>query len=76
MSRYRTLLVLAMLVAASRSVTAAALDDIKVEIGQDLCEGASARDKSVIVYATNLNANQSIDANFKYDMNAKNAAGR
>jgi hypothetical protein len=69
MSRYPTLLVLAMLAAASRSATAAALDDIKVEVSQDLCEAAGAHDKSVIVYATNLNANQSIDANFKYDSN-------
>jgi hypothetical protein len=69
MSRYLALLVVAMLMAASRSVTAAALDDIKVEVSQDLCEGALAHDKSVIVYATNLNANQTIDANFRYDSN-------
>jgi hypothetical protein len=69
MSRYPTLLVLAMLAAASRSATAAPLDDIKVEVSQDLCEGAGAHDKSFIVYATNLNANQTIDANFKYDSN-------
>jgi hypothetical protein len=69
MSRYRILLVVAMLVAACRTVTAAALDDIKVEVSQDPCEGAGPHDKSVVVYATNLNANQTIDANFKYDTN-------
>src|ERR1700722_16013782 len=69
MSRYRTLLVAAMLVAGCRTVTAGALDDIKVEVSQDLCEGADAHDKSVVVYATTLNANQTIDANFKYDSN-------
>jgi hypothetical protein len=68
MSRYPLLLV-AMLVAASPTVSAAALDDIKVEVSQDVCEGAGAHDKSVVVYATNLNANQTIDANFKYDSN-------
>ena len=67
MSRYRTLLVAAMLVAGCRTVTAGALDDITVEVSQDLCEGADAHDKSVVVYATNLNSNQTIDANFKYD---------
>jgi hypothetical protein len=67
MSRYPTLLALIMLAAASPAVTAAALDDIKVEVSQDPCEGSGAHDKSVIVYATNLNSNQTIDANFKYD---------
>jgi hypothetical protein len=70
MSRYPTLLVLVILAAASRTVTAAALDDIEVEVSHDLCDGAGgADDKSVIVYATNLNSSRAIDANFKYDSN-------
>lgn len=70
MSHCRTLLVLAMLLAASPAVTgAAALDDIKLEVSRELCEGAGANDKSLVVYATNLNSTQSIDANFKYDSN-------
>jgi hypothetical protein len=69
MSRYPILLVIVMLAAATRTVSAAALDDIEVEVSRDLCEGAGANDKSVIVYATNLNSNRSIDANFKYDSN-------
>jgi hypothetical protein len=51
----------------SHTVSAAAIDDIKVEISREPCEGFSANDKSFIVYATNLNPNQSVDANFKYD---------
>ena len=67
--RYRALLALAILLAASRTASATALDDIKLGISHDLCEGAGASDKNFIVYATNLNANQAIDANFKYDSN-------
>jgi hypothetical protein len=69
MTRYPTLFVLAMLLAVSRTVTAAALDDIKVEVSHDPCGGAGADAKSVIVYATNLNSIQAIDATFKYDSN-------
>ena len=68
MNRYPTLLVLALILVASR-VTAAAIDDIKIDVGHDLCEGAGANDKNFIVYATNLNSNQTIDASFKYDSN-------
>jgi hypothetical protein len=46
---------------------AAAIDDIKVDISRDTCEGFATNDRSFVVYATNLNPNQSIDANFKYD---------
>jgi hypothetical protein len=63
-----TLIGLALLLAASR-VTAAALDDIKIDISRELCEGAGSKDNNFIVYAANLNSTQSIDANFKYDSN-------
>jgi hypothetical protein len=66
-SRYPTLLALVMLAAASHTVTAGALDDIKVEVSHDLCGAAGADANNVVVYATNLNSNQSIDATFKYD---------
>jgi hypothetical protein len=69
MNRYRTLLVIAMLLAASRYGIAATIDDIKIDVSHDRCEGAGANDKNFIVYATNLNASQTIDANFKYDSN-------
>ena len=69
MTHYSTLSLLAMLLAASHTVSAAALDDINLEISRDVCTAAGANDKNFIVYATNLNSNQSIDANFKYDSN-------
>ena len=69
MNRYRTLLVLAMLLAGSRFGLAAAIDDVKLEVSHELCEGAGANDKNFIVYATNLNSSQTIDANFRYDSN-------
>jgi hypothetical protein len=69
MNRYGTLFVLAMLLAGSHFGVAATLDDIKIDVSHDLCEGAGANDKNFIVYATNLNASQTIDANFKYDTN-------
>jgi cell division septation protein DedD len=67
MNRLRTLIVLALMMAASHTVAAAALDDIKLEVSHELCEGVGANENSVFVYATNLNSTQSIDANFKYD---------
>jgi hypothetical protein len=67
MNRYRTLFVLAMTLAGSHFAVAAAIDDVKLEVSHDLCEGAGANDKNFIVYATNLNSSQTIDANFKYD---------
>jgi hypothetical protein len=62
----RTLFVLGMW-AASHTAAAAPLDDLNVEVSRDLCAGAGANDKNFIVYATNLNSNRAIDANFKYD---------
>jgi len=59
------ILVLAALLPVSHTAYAAALDDIRLDVSHDSCEGFS--DRGVIVYATNLNSNQSIDANFKYD---------
>ena len=50
---------------ASHTASAAALDDIRIDVSHDSCEGFG--DKSRIVYATNLNPSQTIDANFKYD---------
>ncbi len=60
------LIALAMLLGPA-PVTAAALDDIKLDISHELCEGAGAAEKSFVVYASNLNSTQTIDANFKYD---------
>jgi hypothetical protein len=60
-------LVTAILVTFSHLVSAAAIDDIKVEISREPCEGFKTDDKSFIVYATNLNPTQGVDANFKYD---------
>ena len=68
MNRPRILIALAMLLAASR-VTAAALDDIKIDTSREVCEGAASSDNDFIVYATNLNPTRTIDANFKYDSN-------
>ena len=69
MNTYLSLVLLATLLAASPAVTAAALDDIKLEVSHDLCEGVGANEKSVFVYATNLNSTQTIDATFKYESN-------
>ena len=66
MTPYRTLFVLGMW-AAYHTAAAAPLDDISLEVSRDLCADAGANDTNFIVYATNLNANQAIDANFKYD---------
>jgi hypothetical protein len=60
-------LVLASVLIAHGSVAGVALDDIKVDISRDTCEGFATNDRSFVVYATNLNPNQSIDASFKYD---------
>jgi hypothetical protein len=58
---------LASLLALSQTVAAAAIDDLKIDVSRDLCEAGGAGAKNFIVYASNLNANQAIDANFKYD---------
>jgi hypothetical protein len=60
-------LVLYALLSIASNAGAAAIDDIKVEVSQERCEGFNAADKSYIVYASNLNPTQLIDANFKYD---------
>jgi hypothetical protein len=60
-------LLIAIPLSLSNSVNAAAIDDIRVEVSREACEGLAASQKNFIVYATNLNPNQSIDANFKYD---------
>jgi hypothetical protein len=60
-------LMTATLLAFSHTVSAAAIDDIKVDISREPCEGFSANDKSFIVYATNLNPTLGVDASFKYD---------
>jgi hypothetical protein len=59
--------VLAAFLTFSHLVSAVAIDDIKLEVSHDLCEGFGASDKSFIVYATNTNSSQSLSANFKYD---------
>jgi len=69
MNRYRVLLALAMLLAGSHFGVAAPLDDIKIDVSHDRCEDAGANDQNFIVYATNLNSSQAIDAHFKYDSN-------
>jgi hypothetical protein len=51
----------------SHSANAAAIDDIRVEVSREACEGLAASQRNFIVYATNLNPSQSIDAHFKYD---------
>ena len=67
MNRSRTLILLVTLLAASRA-TAAALDDVKLEVGPDLCAGMGATiEKSVVVYAINSSSTQTVDATFKYD---------
>jgi hypothetical protein len=58
-------ILLAAFLAGSHASFAAALDDIRIEVSHETCEGLN--DKSLVVYATNLSTGQSIDANFKYD---------
>jgi hypothetical protein len=69
MNRYRAIVMLASLLTLSQTLAAAAIDDLKIDVSHDRCEagGAGAGAKSFIIYASNLNANQAIDANFKYD---------
>ena len=69
MDRRRSLLILALWLAAPSAATAAALEDIQLEVSHEPCEGMDANDKSVVVYAANLNSTRTIDANFKYDTN-------
>jgi hypothetical protein len=58
---------LAMPLSFSQRINAAAIDDVKIEVSREACEGLAANQKNFIVYATNLNPNQSIDAQIKYD---------
>jgi hypothetical protein len=51
----------------SHSANAAAIDDIRVEVSREACEGLAASQGNFIVYATNLNPSLSIEAHFKYD---------
>jgi hypothetical protein len=51
----------------SHPVEAAAIDDIRLEVRAERCEGFDPGDKSFVVYATNVSPSQSIDARFKYD---------
>lgn len=46
---------------------AAAIDDIRVEVSHEPCEGFGANEQSFVVYATNTHPRQSVSANFKYD---------
>lgn len=69
MNRHRSLFVLALWLAASPTAMAAALDDIKIEVSHEPCDGMGANGSSVAVYATNLNSSRTIEANFKYDTN-------
>jgi hypothetical protein len=66
MNRHQGLM-LSILLTASQSVAGAAIDEIKVEVSHDACEGFGAKQASFIVYATNSSENQSVEANFKYD---------
>jgi hypothetical protein len=63
------LLLAAMLSALAESASAAALDDIYIEVSHDLCAGQGASDDNFIVYATNLAPDRTIDATFKFDSN-------
>jgi hypothetical protein len=66
-SFYTPAVLVAALLAFSHGVNAAAIDDIRVEVSREPCEGFGANDKSFVVYATNTNPSQSVSANFKYD---------
>jgi hypothetical protein len=46
---------------------AAAIDDVKIEVGNQPCKGFGTNDRSFVVYATNTNPQRSVDAAFKYD---------
>ena len=60
-------LLIAVSLALSRGVAAAAIDDIRVEVSGKTCDGFGPNDKGFVVYATNTNPSQSISAHFKYD---------
>jgi hypothetical protein len=54
---------------AAQPASAAAADDIKIQVSHDPCAGDGAAEENYIVYATNSNSTQTIDATFKYDSN-------
>jgi hypothetical protein len=60
-------LMLAISLLFSHSANAAAIDDIRIEVSREVCEGLAASQGNLIVYATNLSPSQSVDAHFKYD---------
>jgi hypothetical protein len=66
-SFYTPAVLVAALLALSHGVNAAAIDDIRVEVSREPCEGFGTNEKSYVVYATNTNPSQSVSANFKYD---------
>jgi hypothetical protein len=67
------ILALAVSLLASGAASGGAIDDIKIEVSHDPCEGEGGSDSNsnsnsnYIVYASNLNAAQVIDVIFKYD---------
>jgi hypothetical protein len=62
-----TLLACIAFLAATHVASAAAADDVKIEVSHDRCGGDGATDDNYIVYATNSNSTQTIDVNVKYD---------
>ena len=60
-------LMLSILLAASHTAAAAAIDEIRIDVSHDACEGFGAKAMSFIVYATNASESRSVDGNFKYD---------
>lgn len=61
------ILALAISLIATGAASSGAIDDIKIEVGHDHCENEGSSASNYIVYASNLNAAQVIDAIFKYD---------
>jgi hypothetical protein len=55
--------------ALTGSATAAAIDDIKIEISSDICDGSGAGVTSFVVYGTNTNTAKRVSGNFQYDTN-------
>jgi hypothetical protein len=53
--------------ALPHTAAAAAIDDIKIEVGNEACTGIGADDKNHVVYAVNTNPQQSVNAIFEYD---------
>jgi hypothetical protein len=45
----------------------AALDDVRIAIGPELCPGFAAEDRSLLVHAENMNTSRMIAVTFKYD---------